>query len=222
MKFKLILLFIFSTALMTANAQKKFGVGAYAGTSIPTGSFNDYYNPGTSAAISFNYGFKQNVQISIKTGYINWGFDNSSYNDAFIKAGGSGKFNLDVATNAVPLIVNAKYFLGNKIVRPYILISAGVYFLKQEVKGNYTNNNGNKIDLGDDTYSSNETQLGIGAGILIPISKNLFIDANALYGVINDSQVISDASSNDSLSATNISKRTVNVVNVNAGLNYYF
>jgi outer membrane protein W len=166
---------IFASSLISA--QSKFGVGINGGYLSSTGDLKDLFKDGFGATAFAIYNLTNNIQLSATTGYYGFTFNNDFINDQLKEAGYNKTVNLDVKMNIIPLMVGAKFFLGESQFRPYAGVDLGLHIMTIETP------NAEITSSGVSTSKATETKAGyaIGAGFLYKVSDNISLDVNAKF-----------------------------------------
>ena len=159
---------IFSMATNQAHAKlPQMMVSAYIGYNHPTGDFSDYADRGLGVGANFDYFLMPNLSIYGMIGYTSWSNkDLDQYTDYF-----------DLKMTEIPIKGGAKFFLSDENLIPYIGAELGIHMFsfKYEVSG-----------FGFSGTTESESEIGIAplAGIMIPISDNIYFNGCAKYTII--------------------------------------
>lgn len=217
---KKLLMFIILSFSLISTCFAQFGVGATGYTSIPSGEFSDFYNAGFGGSGRITYFLHNDKQVYFNVGYHQWKFDNSKFNKWFKNNGGVGEFDLDAPVTAIPLLIGLKYIVADfSNLKTYIDVSAGYYLIKAETSGEYKNN-GQSLDVGDESENFEELALGIGAGIMIPLAKKLNADIGVKVDFITDSEAVKSSLSDETKDY--YKEKNVTTFLIFAGVSYQF
>jgi len=225
MKIKILTFLVFSLfSLNTIIAQ--MGVGINAGVYLPIGVLNDSYNTGYGGEASFIYRFNRSFEIALTGGMSYYKADEEYLKNRLLKQleGIDEEINIDAVVdieaplNLYPLVFTIKYLYGKKKFKPYFFFEGGIFFYDVTYSGSIKVTNGPEIKLPDSIEKESSTSLALGGGFLSSITKRLFLDIKARWGIMNNIKLV-DADSNEELRGVD---KTVQTISLSAGLNYYF
>ena len=225
MKTKFLAILIISLfSLSTLIAQ--IGVGLNAGVYLPIGVLNDSYNTGYGGEASVIYRFNRNFEIALTGGVSLYNADEDYLKDRLRKQleGIDEEINIDAVIdveaplNLYPLVFSIKYLYGKKKFKPYFFFEGGIFFYDVTYSGSIKITNGPEIKLPDSIEKESSTSLALGGGFLSSLTKKLFLDVKARWGIMNNIKLV-DADTNEELRGVD---KTVQTISLSAGLNYYF
>ncbi len=160
-----VLVLLLAVSLTQAQDKGDMGVSVQGGIALPMGDFGDAYDLGFGGTGTFQYYLNKNLAITGTAGYLTW----SNSQDM-----------ADATFSTIPLLAGVRYFVGKGNFKPYVNGKVGLYFSSSDVT----------VDLGffggEQSVSSSTTDLGVGvgAGFLMPLGKNLNLDVSASYDII--------------------------------------
>ncbi|MCF6268526.1 MAG: porin family protein [Melioribacteraceae bacterium] len=214
---KTILILLLSAAALSAQ-EGEYGFTINGSLNFPGGDFDDYYNASFGGSGGIFYNFSETGRVSATIGYNAWSLDLDALNEDVKKSENPGSYNIEAPINAIPFLINVKFFLKTETsVTPYLLLEGGVYNITREVYGKYINEDGvsNKVTpRSDKTFDGS---LNLGLGIEYPINELINLDINARYHYLlnKDTYNLGDAGYGYSYS-------TINFISISAGLNIFF
>jgi outer membrane protein W len=170
----IVVLLLLGTVL---SAQSKLGLGVNGGYLSSTGDLKDLFKDGFGGVASVTYNLTNSFQLSATTGYFGFSFNNDYINDLLREAGYDKTVNLDATLNLIPIMIGAKYFVGNSQLRPYGCVDLGLHIMSVTVP------NAQITSSGVSTNESTETKAGyaIGVGFLYQLSDKISLDVNAKF-----------------------------------------
>lgn len=170
----LIVVFLFVAFTNNSRAQD-MKVGAQIGVALPLGDFGDVASTGFGGLGTFHYVLKPNITLTGALGYYYFGSDKDISN----ALGSYGDYSYSI----IPLVAGIRYHLGKKAdeFNPYIGGEIGLYFVSFSYKANLPY-------WGTQEYSDSETKFGLSpmAGFTYNLQKNLVLDVNAKFSVVED------------------------------------
>jgi hypothetical protein len=168
MKKLIVITFCLFLVAGTVSAKGNMFVGANAGVSIPLGDFGKAYNLGFGGAGIFMYQLNAMLGLTGSIGYLRYGGDN------------------DISFSSIPLLFGGRYMFGKGDTKPYGTAELGLHFSSADAPTvSFTNPiTGQTQTLGGGSASSTNFGIGFGGGVLHPLSKNLYLDANAKFNII--------------------------------------
>ena len=220
---KTIILFFLAIFLFSgfSMAQRKTtGLDIKIGIQPPVFNFDDLYNTGYGFYFGGLFPFSKEMQFTLYTGYLSWGFDNEAlirkYTNEYYT-----DFNIEAPMSLVPLTLGIKYYAAKTKVKPYLSADFGFFYYWQTANGTYTwrNPSGSESTyvLSDQTESGFRTMLSLGAGIVTPLSKIIDLDFQIKLNALYNAQAIRGASGGE----INGSSSTLYYMAFMVGINYY-
>ncbi len=211
-------------AITTTMAQ--IGLGINGGAYLPIGVLNDSYNTGYGGEASVIYRFNRSFEIALTTGISYYNADEDYLKNRLLKQleGIDEEINIDAMIdieaplNLYPLVFSVKYLYGKKKFKPYFFFEGGIFFYDVTYSGSIKITNGPEIKLPDSIEKESSTTLALGGGFLSSITKKLFLDIKARWGIMNNIKLV-EADTNEQLRGVD---KTVQTISLSAGLNYYF
>ncbi|MBL7129272.1 MAG: outer membrane beta-barrel protein [Ignavibacteria bacterium] len=158
----ILLLLIISSV---GNSQSKYpywSVNVTGGGTLPVGSFGDGYNVGGNAGVDVVYHIDPYWAV----------FGNGTYNFLKMKNLGSSS----PSSSYIEATVGPRYYFSQKKVKAYGDVGVGLYTFHQ---GSYTSGT---ISIPSDSHS--DFGMNIGAGVEVPISKEIDFVGKVKYHVI--------------------------------------
>ena len=156
----LIMVFTFISLLFP---QSKGGIFVNGGANAGLGSFGDEY--GTGYGVSATYFNKLNPAVdgTVTVGYNRWSQNPYTF-------------------SSIQVLAGVRYFLFNGIVRPYVPIYVGAYFVNTKIEVRQGIVPASFTGSGT-SISDAETVFGFGAGlgVLIPINDLIGINLSGLF-----------------------------------------
>ena len=150
------LFILFPPALLS---QSQFSIAVNGGTFFPNSST---FKLGVGGLISVDYHLTNDFTFYLTSGYTTWGYKNSNnYN-----------------TRIIPIIVGMKYKLFENSISPYL--SSEFQYMTGEIDRLYHRpavvNGSVQIVPVEKTINFTDYGVGLGAGISLPLNKNLSLD----------------------------------------------
>jgi hypothetical protein len=174
--------------LSAASAGISFGQSGYGSTfaadvAFPVSSFSKSFKTGYGGHIDFYMQNDDYLRISFFLGYTRWTIDNTAINQQYASMGGKGTYQLDGGVGAFPVLIGAKLLTPTGWFRFYGFVEAGVYLYSGKVNGKKTENGIVTEDVFRD-LSKSVGAANFGAGLLIAITRELFLDLGGRYHVV--------------------------------------
>ena len=223
MKKTIILFFlavIFISELSMAQ-RKTTGLDIKFGIQPPVFNFDDLYNTGYGFYFGGLFPFSKEMQFTLYTGYLTWGFDNEALIRKFTNEYYTD-FNIEAPMNLVPLTIGIKYYASKTKVKPYFSADFGFFYYWQTVNGTYTwkdpAGGESTYVLSDQTESGFRTMLSLGAGIVTPLSEIIDLDLQIKLNALYNAQAISGTGGSGEI---NGSSSTLYYMAFMIGINYY-
>ena len=214
----LALLFI---SVFSLAQRKETGLDIKVGIQPPVFNFDDLYNTGYGFYFGGLFPFSKDLQFTLYTGYLSWGFDNEALIRKFTNQYYTN-FNIEAPMNLVPLTVGIKYYVAETKVKPYLSADFGFFYYWQNTTGTYTWRNpagGEETNIPvNQTDSGFRTMLGLGAGIVTPISKIIDLDFQIKLNALYNAQATSGIGGSGEI---NGSSSTLYYMAFMIGINYY-
>jgi len=225
MKMK-VLAFIIISLFSLTSIVAQIGVAANAGVYFPVGVLSNSYNTGYGGEASFIYRFNRNFEIALTGGMSVYQADEENLENRLLKEleDINEEINIDATVsveaplNLYPLVFSIKYLYGKKKFKPYFFFEGGIFFYDIIYSGSIKIINGPEIDLPESVEKESSTTLALGGGFLSSLTKKLFLDVKAKWGIMNNIQLV-EADTNEELRGID---KTVQTISLSAGLNYYF
>ncbi len=214
---KTILVFILLTTSLFAQ-KGEYGFTINGGLNFPGGDFSSYYHASFGGSGSIFYNFSEIGRVSATVGYNSWSLDLNALNEDVKKNGNTGSYNIEAPINAIPFLLNVKFFLKTELsFTPYIMLEGGVYNITREVYGKYIDENGISHKVTPKSDITTDGSLNLGFGIEYPINELINFDINARYHYLlnKDTYNLGDVGYGSSYS-------TINFISVFVGLNIFF
>lgn len=199
--------------------RKTTGLDIKFGIQPPVFNFDDLYNTGYGIYFGGLFPFSKEMQFTLYTGYLTWGFDNEALIRKFTNEYYTD-FNIEAPMTLVPLTIGIKYYASKTKVKPYFSADFGFFYYWQTVSGTYTWNDpaGGEIEAPlDQAESGFRTMLSLGAGIVTPISKIIDLDFQIKLNALYNAQAINGASGSE----VSGSSSTLYYMAFMIGINYY-
>ena len=181
---KLLLILIICVVSFSYAQEDKWGITAFGGTALPTGSFSDFYNAGYTFSGGLIYDFKFSTRIAVTLGYTKWELNSIKLNDEYIKQGGVGTLNAEAPVRTIPLLLQVKWYGSQGGIKAYALIEGGFYFTKSEFSGTVTNDD-STIARVSKSESINNTGVNLGLGVSINLTRQIEIDVAGKYHIVS-------------------------------------
>lgn len=199
------------------------GLDIKLGIQPPVSNFNDLYNTGYGLYFGGLFPFKDDLQFTLYTGYLSWGFDNEAFNRRYTNQYYTS-FDLEAPISLIPLTLGIKYYASNTKVRPYLSADFGFFYYWQNATGTYywrnpANGQESLYTLSNQNESGIRTMLSLGAGMTMPISKEIDLDLQAKMNGLYNAQTISGTNNSGQISG---SSSTLYYLSFMLGVNYYF
>ena len=225
MKMK-VLVFVIISLFSLTSIVAQIGVAANAGVYFPVGVLSNSYNTGYGGEASFIYRFNRNFEIALTGGMSVYQADEENLENRLLKEleDINEEINIDATVsveaplNLYPLVFSIKYLYGKKKFKPYFFFEGGIFFYDIIYSGSIKIINGPEIDLPESVEKESSTTLALGGGFLSSLTKKLFLDVKAKWGIMNNIKLV-EADSNEELRGID---KTVQTISLSAGLNYYF
>jgi len=218
--FVLLIIVVMISGTITAQ-RKTTGLDIKLGIQPPVFYFDDLYNTGYGAYFGGLFPFNKNMQFTLYTGYLSWGFDNKAMilkytNDYYTD------FDIDAPMTLIPLTIGIKYYATSTKVKPYFSADFGFFYYWQNVSGTYTWKNpaGNEetYSIGDQNRSGFRTMLSLGGGVTTPLSKMVDLDFQIKMNALYNAQAIGSPGDGGEFEE---SSSTLYYVAFMIGINYY-
>ena len=225
MKMK-VLVFIIVSLFSLTPIMAQIGVAANAGAYFPVGVLSNSYNTGYGGEASFIYRFNRNFEIALTGGMSVYQADEENLKDRLLgeledineEINIDATVSVEAPLNLYPLVFSIKYLYGKKKFKPYFFFEGGIFFYDIIYSGSIKIINGPEIDLPESVEKESSTTLALGGGFLSSLTKKLFLDVKAKWGIMNNIQLV-EADTNEELRGID---KTVQTISLSAGLNYYF
>ena len=225
MKMK-VLVFIIVSLFSLTPIMAQIGVAANAGVYFPVGVLSNSYNTGYGGEASFIYRFNRNFEIALTGGMSVYQADEENLKDRLLgeledineEINIDATVSVEAPLNLYPLVFSIKYLYGKKKFKPYFFFEGGIFFYDIIYSGSIKIINGPEIDLPESVEKESSTTLALGGGFLSSLTKKLFLDVKAKWGIMNNIQLV-EADTNEELRGID---KTVQTISLSAGLNYYF
>ncbi len=218
-------IFLLSLIISSYSAAQRTtkGLDIKIGIQPPVFNFNDLYNTGFGFYFGGLFPFKDDLQFTLYTGYLSWGFDNEAFNRRYTNQYYTS-FDLEAPISLIPLTLGIKYYASNTKVRPYLTADFGFFYYWQNATGSYywknpANGQESLYTLSNQNESGIRTMLGLGAGMTMPISKIIDFDLQAKFNALYNAQAINGTNNSGQISG---SSSTLYYLSFMAGINYYF
>ncbi len=225
MKMK-VLAFIIISLFSLTSIVAQIGVAANAGVYFPVGVLSNSYNTGYGGEASFIYRFNRNFEIALTGGMSVYQADEENLKNRLLgeledineEINIDATVSVEAPLNLYPLVFSIKYLYGKKKFKPYFFFEGGIFFYDIIYSGSIKIINGPEIDLPESVEKESSTTLALGGGFLSSLTKKLFLDVKAKWGIMNNIQLV-EADTNEELRGID---KTVQTISLSAGLNYYF
>lgn len=225
MKMK-VLIFIIVSLFSLTTIRAQIGAAANAGVYFPVGVLSNSYNTGYGGEASFIYRFNRNFEIALVGGMSVLQADEENLKNRLLEEiedineeiNINAEIDVKAPLNLYPLVFSIKYLYGKKKFKPYFFFEGGIFFYDIVYAGSIRIINGPEIALPESIEKESSTTLAVGGGFLSSLTKKLFLDVNAKWGIMNNIKLV-EADSNEELRGID---KTVQTISLSAGLNYYF
>ncbi|MEN8193125.1 MAG: hypothetical protein ABFS12_09940 [Bacteroidota bacterium] len=220
----LLLLFLFATSFIPITGQ--IGVGAKAGVYLPVAELAKSYNTGYGGEAAFIYRFNPDFEVSLVGGMSFYNADeeelkqrlHEKYSEIIGEVNIDAEINVEAPLNVYPLMFNIKYLFGKKKFKPYFFFEGGIFFYDLTYKGSIKIINGPEVDLPEPIEKRSSTTLALGGGFLSSLTKKLFLNVKAKWGIMNNIRLVEE-DTNEEIPGVD---KTAQTISLSAGLNYYF
>ena len=221
-----VLAFIIISLFSLTSIVAQIGVAANAGVYFPVGVLSNSYNTGYGGEASFIYRFNRNFEIALTGGMSVYQADEENLKNRLLgeledineEINIDATVSVEAPLNLYPLVFSIKYLYGKKKFKPYFFFEGGIFFYDIIYSGSIKIINGPEIDLPESVEKESSTTLALGGGFLSSLTKKLFLDVKAKWGIMNNIQLV-EADTNEELRGID---KTVQTISLSAGLNYYF
>lgn len=216
MKKSLLFLLLFTSYLF---AQKgDYGLTIKGGLNFPIGDFNNYYNASLGGFGGAFYNFSETGRVSFTIGYNSWPIDLDALNEDLKNSGNTGRYNIEAPINAIPILINVKFFLKTELsFTPYFQLEGGVYNITREVYGKYINLEGVAQSITSRNENTTDGSISLGFGAEYPINEIINFDISTRYHLILYKYLHSIAGG-----GYETNSNTNNFISLSAGLNIFF
>ncbi len=221
-----VLVFVIISLFSLTSIVAQIGVAANAGVYFPVGVLSNSYNTGYGGEASFIYRFNRNFEIALTGGMSVYQADEENLKNRLLgeledineEINIDATVSVEAPLNLYPLVFSIKYLYGKKKFKPYFFFEGGIFFYDIIYSGSIKIINGPEIDLPESVEKESSTTLALGGGFLSSLTKKLFLDVKAKWGIMNNIQLV-EADTNEELRGID---KTVQTISLSAGLNYYF
>ncbi len=213
---------IFFTLLLLSSfllAQKgEYGFTVKGGMNFPTGDFANYYNASFGGFGGIFYNFSETARVSAIIGYNTWALDLDAFNEDVKKNGNKGDYNIEAPINAIPMLINVKFFPKTEMsFKPYFLLEGGIYKITRDAYGKYINESGVSNNITKRSDKTTDGCITLGLGIEYPINEVMNFDISSRYHYIFNEDI-----HNLGTEGYATSYSTSHFISVYAGLNIFF
>ena len=182
------------TVMMLAGmtySQNKYGSDLAATVAFPTGPNSIYFKTGIGAIAGFYNDMGANWRIGLTIGFIRMGVNSQEVNNYFQTLGEEGSVEIDGSLSTIPILLSAKYLFPGESTRIYGIIEGGLYTYWTKAEGSiiYTGANAGTVPFDQSEFSS-EVGFNFGLGALIPVSKEISIDASVRYHIVRNAETV--------------------------------
>lgn len=217
----IILFVVFSLTYINGQVSRK-GLDLKIGYNPPVFNFDDVYDSGLGLSIGILYPFYDNLQFSLNTGFVRWGFDNNAFNLKYTNDKYT-EFNIEAPINFIPLTFGIKYYASNTKVRPYFSAELGFFFFSQKTTGTYyyasPNGGEEQYKIPELKESGFRPMLNLGAGFTTPINEEWMFDFQVKMNALLNAQSVSGSNNGGGVTK---SSSTNYFITIAGGINYYF
>ena len=184
------LMLVLPFSLFSQNAMKpQYGTDVAGVLALPTGKNADLYKMGFGAQAGMFYDFEESLRFSVMLGFTHMSLDGDALRRK-VENAGKGTADITGGVNGFPLIVSLRLLTPGPSMRFYGAIEGGLYLYSAKMSGIYTQAGGTRINVEESEFRS-EPGFNLALGVLSPLSDNLYLDVNARYHFISDSQYFS-------------------------------
>jgi hypothetical protein len=173
----------------TLYSQNGYGSELAGAVAIPIGDNAEFFNMGYGAIGGFYYEMESDWRVGLTLGFIRFKVNSSEVNNYFQTLGQEGSVDLDGSVSTIPILLTFKYMFPGQATRFYAIVEGGLYTYWSKAEGTINYPTGGTAPLDKSEFSS-EIGWAAGLGALIPVSKEVSVDANVRYHGVKNSETI--------------------------------
>jgi hypothetical protein len=170
---------------ISVRAGNQFEISVLGGPSFPMRGMEKLVGPGYRVGGTIQYNLNENIGLAITSGYMRWKFDSGKINGAAAAAGVAQGFDVRGPFQSIPLMLGARLTFDGSVVRPYIGIMGGAFFLQWTLTGTHAGGSPAAIPTHGVTWTEPATSFD--AGLLVGLGGDAWLDLGGSYTAFSNS-----------------------------------